>query len=578
MSSEKVNLSKQDFVVENISRDDEEIHHRVHNETDHVSVHSSIASTQKSVSLNGNNRDIWFTMKSTFFKYLKFIGPGIMVSVAYIDPGNYSTAVSSGAAHQFSLLCIVLLSNFIAIFLQCLCIKLGSVTGKDLSRCCKAYLPKWMNWIIYFFAECAIIATDIAEVIGTAIALNILIKVPLPAGVAITCVDVLTVMIGYRPGSSSIRMVKMFEYAVAVLVFGVFICFAVELAYIPSGTSVRKVFRGFVPSKQMFQDNGMYDAISILGATVMPHSLFLGSAIVQPRLLEYDIANNNYSVLKDEEHDNKNKEVLMEERYYNYRPTMDAIRYCMKYSMIELASTLFTIALFINCAILVISGATLFGTPNAADADLYGIHDLLSRNLAPAAGTIFMLALLLSGQSAGIVCTMAGQIVCEGHIDWKLVPWQRRLVTRSISIIPCLIVSICLGKPALNKALNASQVVLSIVLPFLVAPLIYFTCSKKIMRTEITKTDKEKEEDEETENNEVIEGSAYQHAQDYNNKLENIESAESISENLENGKDVEVVNMANNWITSIIGVIIWIFLSLLNCYAIVELGISHGDV
>lgn len=595
MDREQSDFKKQDFVinsgstnVETANNNTEElseklIHRVVESDpiTNYTSNISSIPPTERSISLdNPNKGDIWANMKSIFFKYLKFIGPGIMVSVAYIDPGNYSTAVSSGAAHQFSLLCIVLLSNFIAIFLQCLCIKLGSVTGKDLSRCCKTYLPPWMNWIIYFFAEAAIISTDIAEVIGTAIALNILIKVPLPAGVAITCVDVLTVMIGYRPGSSSIKMIKIFEYAVAILVFGVFICFAVELAYIPKSTSVRHVFRGFVPSKQMFQNNGMYDAISILGATVMPHSLFLGSALVQPRLLEYDIDHNNYSVLREDEHDLKNKEVIMEERYYDYRPTMDSIRYCMKYSMVELTLTLFTVALFINCAILIISGATLFNTPNAADADLYGIHDLLSHNLAPAAGTIFMLALLLSGQSAGIVCTMAGQIVCEGHINWKLLPWQRRLVSRCISVIPCLVISICLGKTALNKALNASQVVLSIVLPFLVAPLIYFTCSKKIMTTEVTKKVKDAQV-------EVVQGSSNDQEQEQQRGDEKIdvdfskdlESVNPISESAPNGNDnIEVVNMANNWITSTIAVVIWIFLSLLNCYAIVELGISHGDI
>ncbi|CAB4256800.1 similar to Saccharomyces cerevisiae YOL122C SMF1 Divalent metal ion transporter with a broad specificity for di-valent and tri-valent metals [Maudiozyma barnettii] len=514
--------------------------------------------------------------KNILSKYLKFIGPGIMVAVAYIDPGNYSTAVSAGASNEFSLLCIILLSNFIAIFLQCLCIKLGSVTGKDLSRNCHEHLPRWLNYTIYFFAECAIIATDVAEVIGTAIALNILIKVPLPAGVVITIVDVLTVMIAYKPGASSMRFVRYFEMGVALLVIGVCICFAIELAYIPKDTSARHVFRGFVPSSQMFDHNGMYTAISILGATVMPHSLFLGSGLVQPRLLDYDIAHNNLGVLtadddgeeveignsnavnRDEEKKkHASREESMEQRYFNYRPTLNAIRYCMKYSMVELTLTLFTLALFVNCAILIVSGSTLYNTPNAADADLYAVHDLLSKNLAPAAGTIFMLALLLSGQSAGIVCTMAGQIVCEGHIDWKLAPWQRRLVTRCISIIPCLVISICIGKEAMNKALNASQVVLSIVLPFLVAPLIYFTCSKKIMKTDVTVRDSDLDITE-------------QHLTQEDKTTGTIEN--------ENGTTIKVVNMANNWIVTIIAGIVWVFLSLLNVYAIVQLGITHGDI
>lgn len=488
-------------------------------------------------------------LKTGLKKYLKFIGPGILVSVAYIDPGNYSTATSAGASNQFSLLCVVLLSNFIAIFLQCLCIKLGSVTGMDLSRCCRTHLPRWMNWTIYVFAECAIIATDVAEVIGTAIALNILIRVPLPAGVVITLVDVLAIMATYRPGASSMKVVRMFELFVAVLVVGVCICFAVELAYIPKTTSAAKVFRGFVPSGQMFDHNGIYTAISILGATVMPHSLFLGSALVQPRLLEYDVNNGNYSMLA-EDSEKENKESIMDDRYFNYKPTRAAIRYCMKYSMVELALTLFTLALFVNCAILVVAGSTLYGSPDAADADLYSIHDLLSKTLAPIAGTIFMLALLLSGQSAGIVCTMAGQIVCEGHIHWKMKPWQRRLITRAISLIPCLAISISLGKEALSKALNASQVVLSIVLPFLVAPLIYFTCSKKIMQTEVTVKDTDVCEDT---------------------------NSDAATE-LENGQSTKVVNMANNWVVTIISFIVWIFLSVLNVYAIVQLGITHGEI
>ena len=511
--------------------------------------------------------------KRVLLTYVRFIGPGIMVAVAYIDPGNYSTAVSAGASNEFSLLCIILLSNFIAIFLQCLCIKLGSVTGKDLSRNCKEHLPRWVNYVIYFFAECAIIATDVAEVIGTAIALNILIRVPLPAGVVITIIDVLTVMVAYKPGASSMRFVRYFEMGVAALVVGVCICFAVELAYIPKTTSARHVFRGFVPSKQMFDHNGIYTAISILGATVMPRSLFLGSGLVQPRLLDYDIAHHNLGVLRDEEDEveveaaNSNavnqdekakerasREEAMEERYFNYRPTLDAIRYCMKYSMAELALTLFTLALFVNCAIMVVSGSTLYNTPNASEADLYAVHNLLSQNLAPAAGTIFMLALLMSGQSAGIVCTMAGQIVCEGHINWRMKPWQRRLVTRCISIIPCLVISICIGRDALNKALNGSQVVLSIVLPFLVAPLIYFTCSKKIMSTEVTLT----EEDSAAAADELGESVVRDSAID--------------------GTATKVVSMANNWAITTISVLVWIFLSLLNVYAIVELGLTHGDI
>lgn len=484
-------------------------------------------------------------LKKALKKYAKFVGPGLLISVAYVDPGNYSTATSAGSQNQFSMLFIVLLSNILAIFLQCLCIKLGTVTGLDLSRACREYLPRWLNWTIYVFAEGAIIATDVAEVIGTAIALNILIRVPLPAGVAISVVDIILIMLTYRPGYS-MKFVRIFEFAVALLVLGVAICFAVELAYIPKTTPARKVFRGFAPSRQMFENNGIYTAISILGATVMPHSLFLGSALVQTRLLEYDVDHGNYIMTDDDKTtDKKQLKDIQEQKYWEYRPTLSAIRYCMKYSMIELIATLFTIALFVNCAILVVAGAILYGTPEAINADLYTVHKLLSRFVAPAAGTIFMLALLLSGQSAGIVCTMAGQVVSEGHINWKLKPWQRRLATRAISLVPCLVISISMGKDALSKALNASQVVLSITLPFLVAPLIYFTCSKKFMKTEIITDD---------------------------------DHFDELDSTLENERNVKQINMANGWIVTIISVVVWIFLSVLNVYALVQLGLSHGDI
>ncbi|CEP62398.1 divalent metal ion transporter SMF1 LALA0_S05e04764g [Lachancea lanzarotensis] len=485
--------------------------------------------------------------KSVLMKYLKFVGPGLMVSVAYMDPGNYSTAVDAGATNRFALLFVILLSNIIAIFLQSLCIKLGTVTGLDLSRACRKYLPRWLNWTLYVCAEAAIIATDVAEVIGSAVALNILIKVPLPAGVAITVVDVLFVMIAYKPGSSSMRFVRFFELAVAALVLGVCVCFCIQLAFLPR-IPVREIFRGFAPSKEMFQNNGIYIAASVLGATVMPHSLFLGSGLVQPRLLEYDEQNGNYSKLASVEVAsdvssavNLSKDEKLDQGYLNYKPSMSAIRYALKYSISELTITLFTFALFVNSAILIISGATLYGSPEAAGADLYTIHALLSRTLAPVVGTIFMLALLLSGQSAGIVCTIAGQIVSEGHINWKLKPWKRRIATRMISIVPCLAISLSVGRPALSRTLNASQVVLSLLLPFLTAPLIYFTCKKSIMRVEEPASNAERRSD------------------------------------IENGEK-SVIDMSNNWVTSVIAFAVWLFISVLNVYAIVQLGLSKGDI
>ncbi|CCE63819.1 hypothetical protein TPHA_0F03380 [Tetrapisispora phaffii CBS 4417] len=534
-------------------------------------------------------------IKNTIKKYLKFVGPGLLVSVAYIDPGNYSTAVTSGAQNQYTLLCVVLLSNCIAIYLQCLCIKLASVTGLDLARACRTHLPRWANIILYCFGEACIISTDIAEVIGTAIALNILIKVPLPAGVAISIVDIFIIMLVYRPGVSSMKLVRMFEIGIAGLVLAVFICFTVELSYIPfTVEQTRKIFRGFVPSREMFHNSGMYNAISILGATVMPHSLFLGSGIVQPRLLDYDLKHNNYSINTDpdfedteEDHTKYNKEAMKEEKFLNYAPSIGAIKYCMKYSMIELGSTLLTVAFFINCAILIVAGSTLYGTDQAIGADLYTIHSLLSSTISKGAGTIFMLALLLSGQSAGIVCTMAGQIVCEGHIKWSVVPWKRRLLTRGISIIPCLIISICIGRSALSKALNSSQVVLSLLLPFIVAPLVYFTSSKKIMSLKVPVMNKRNEETSKScadagKQNDLTDPS-FQEARNDGTDIDCSVRSENITPNNsdvqgEEDNEYTMVDMSNNWAMTIVSGIVWIFLSLLNVYAIVELGISHGDI
>jgi len=512
---------------------------------------------EKKLDLMGRKFTEFFKVKQTdakivkiLKKYLRFVGPGLMISVAYMDPGNYATDVSAGASSQFSLLFIVLLSNIIAIFLQSLCIKLGSVTGLDLSRACREHLPKWLNMIIWFFAECAIIATDVAEVIGTAIALNILLRIPLPAGVVLTCLDVLFVLMAYRPGSS-LKFVRMFEYAVALLVLGVVICFCVELGYMPS-VSVREIFRGYAPSKKMFENNGMYTACSILGATVMPHSLFLGSGLVQPRLREFDVENGYVKLPSSDSSSTSETEIEdQEDALFKYRPTVQAIKYAMKYSIVELAITLFTFALFVNSAILIVAGGSLYGSDEAVDAGLYQIHTLLSHQVAPVAGTIFMIALLFSGQSAGIVCTIAGQIVSEGHLHWTMKPWKRRIVTRSISILPCLVISLSIGKSGLSAALNASQVVLSILLPFLTAPLIFFTCKKSIMKVEVNNVD----------------NSASMELQDLNDG--NMEQQDQAK---------KFIDMSNNWITSSIAFLIWLFISVLNVYMIVKLGLSGGDI
>ncbi|KAJ9256565.1 hypothetical protein DTO207G8_2568 [Paecilomyces variotii] len=459
-------------------------------------------------------------------KLARFVGPGFLVAVAYIDPGNYSTDVAAGADTKYALLFVVLMSNLFAIFLQSLCIKLGSVTGLNLAENCRAHLPRWLTIILYIFAEAAIVATDIAEVIGSAIALNLLSdnKIPLVAGCAITLADVLFLLIFYRPNGSMLGL-RAFEYFVMALVLGVVICFCIQLSLIRN-QSIGEVFRGYVPSADVIKGNGLYQSCGILGATVMPHSLFLGSGIIQPRLKSFDVAQGYV---------NPDVPVGSNGGEVEYRPSVDAIRSCMKYSIAELVLSLFTFALFVNSAILIVAGAALYGTPGAGDADLFGIYDLLSGSISPAAGTIFALALLLSGLSAGIVCTMSGQMVSEGMLRWSIKPWLRRLITRSISIIPSIAIAGAVGKDGLNATLNATQVVLSVILPFVTAPLIYFTCRNRYMT---------------------------------------VRCGESTGEG--DDTSVESAKMRNNWFIAILGVLIWLVIAIMNIALLVLVGLGKA--
>lgn len=236
------------------------------------------------------------------------------------------------------------------------------------------------------------------------------------------------------------------------------------------------IFKGFLPSKAVIEGDGLYLSLAILGATAMPHSLYLGSGVVQPRLRDYDIKHGYYSP----------DELDIDNNHQDYKPSLESVQETLHYTVAELLVSLFTIALFVNCAILIVSGATLFETPQDADiADLFSIYELLSNTLSKSAGTIFALALLFSGQSAGIVCTLSGQIVSEGFLNWTIAPALRRSLTRAVAITPCLILVMVSGRSGLSNSLYASQVVLSVLLPFVSAPLLYFTSNKNIMRIEM---------------------------------------------------------------------------------------------
>lgn len=263
----------------------------------------------------------------------------------------------------------------------------------------------------------------------------------------------------------------------------------------------------------------LYLSCGILGATVMPHSIFLGSGVVQSRLRHFDIQEGHLSTTVTSGGDGDEK----------YRPSVAAIRHCLRHSIVELALTLFTFALFVNSSILIVAGSSLFGNVEAAEADLFGIHKLLSDTIAPAAGTTFALALLLSGISAGIVCTMAGQMVSEGMLNWRVAPWLRRLITRTISIIPSIIIAAAVGKAGLNATLAATQVVLSAILPFVTAPLIYFTSRNRYM---------------------------------------------TVTTRVPTGDGVEGVEMGNHWAVTAVGFLIWMVIAIMNVALLVLVGLG----
>jgi len=286
-------------------------------------------------------------------------------------------------------------------------------------------------------------------------------------------------------------------------------------------------------------DHSLYQACGILGATVMPHSLYLGSGIVQSRLQEYDISAGNVPASLQSTNSEKQP----------YYPSLGAINFCLKYSIAELSISLFTFALFVNSAILIVAGASLSSDNSAASADLFGIYDLLSSSIAPAAGTVFALALLLSRVSAGIVCTIAGQMVSEGALNWSLAPWLRRLVTRSISITPSIIIAGAVGREGLSAALNGSQVALSVVLPFVSAPLIYFTCRNKYMTVRAPES-----EDRDEGDGEAVDG-----------------NVDGVVDPPQQG-----VKMRNHWVVAAFAVIIWLVITIMNVANLVLLGKGQG--
>jgi manganese transport protein len=374
-------------------------------------------------------------------KMLAFSGPGYLVAVGYMDPGNWATDLAGGSAFGYTLLCVILLSNLMAILLQSLCARLGIVTGRDLAQACRDHYSRPVAIGLWLLCEIAICACDLAEVIGSAIALNLLFKIPLVWGVCITALDVLAVMYLQNRG---FRYIEALVITLIVVIGG---CFLLEIIF--SRPNLLAVLGGFVPKLEIVQNPAMlYVAIGILGATVMPHNLYLHSSIVQTR---------------------------------KYEQNAEGKREAIKFATLD-STTALMFALFINAAILIVSAAAFHQRGQHAVAEIQDAYRLLSPTLTvPVASVVFALALLASGQNSTLTGTLAGQIVMEGFLNIRLRPWLRRLVTRLIAIVPAVICTAFYGESGTAKLLVFSQVVLSLQLSFAVIPLIIFTSDRRKM-------------------------------------------------------------------------------------------------
>ncbi|MGJ4997244.1 Nramp family divalent metal transporter [Bradyrhizobium sp. HKCCYLS3077] len=378
---------------------------------------------------------------SLWRKLIAFLGPGYLVAVGYMDPGNWATSLAGGAKFGYMLLSVALLSNLMAIVLQSLCTRLGVATGRDLAQACRDSTPRWVSIPLWLSAEIAITATDLAEVIGTAIGLSLLFGLPLSIGVCVTALDVFLILALQAFG---FRWIEAF---VVALLGVIALCFAIQIAMAQPDWA--GVVKGFVPSSQLLANPEMlYLALGILGATVMPHNLYLHSGLVQTR---------------------------------GYGDSPAEKREAITLSTID-STVALCLALTINASILILAAATFHRTGQHDVAELDQAHSflapLLGSTLAP---TLFAIALLCCGLNSTITATLSGQIVMEGFLQWRIAPWLRRMITRMIAIVPAVVVTIWAGEKATGQLLILSQVVLSLQLPFAIVPLVLITASRAKM-------------------------------------------------------------------------------------------------
>jgi len=413
----------------------------------HSGGHMSLEGVHNSVELPHLQAGFWEQWRA-------FVGPAILVSVGYMDPGNWGTDLQGGAQYKYGLLWVVGLASLMAIFMQVISARLGVVTGKDLAQCCRDWYPSWTRWPNWLMSEVAIGACDLAEVLGSAVALNLLFHIPLLWAVIITGLDVLLLLALQRFGMRTI------EAVVLLLIATIGVCYFIEIFILPeTQPSFLEMARALVIPR-LGQMGMVYVAIGIIGATVMPHNLYLHSALVQSRKLQ-----------KDE----------------------PSIRRALHFNTIDSIVAL-TIAFFVNAAILVLAAMVFFGKQSvtvpgghvvhfAADSDWIRVAYLTLAPLLGAgiASTLFAVALLASGQSSTITGTLAGQVVMEGFMHWRIKPWVRRLITRSLAILPAVLIIGLRGDSSVTDLLTLSQVVLALQLPFAMFPLLHFTSSRARM-------------------------------------------------------------------------------------------------
>jgi manganese transport protein len=383
-----------------------------------------------------------------------FVGPAILVSVGYMDPGNWGTDLQAGAQFKYGLLWVVGLASLMAIFMQIIAARLGVVTGKDLAQCCRDWYPKWTRWPNWLMSEIAIGACDLAEVLGSAVALNLLFHIPLIWAVIITGLDVLLLLALQSFGMRTI------EAIVVLLIATIGVCYFIELFVLPqTKPGFFEMGRALV-SPHLREAGMLYVAIGIIGATVMPHNLYLHSALVQSRKLQQDV------------------------------PSM---RKAIQFNTID-STVALAVAFFVNAAILVLAAIVFFGRESVTVAGGHVVHFSAESDwirvayltLAPLLGTalastLFAVALLASGQSSTITGTLAGQVVMEGLMHWRIRPWVRRLITRTLAILPAVFIIGVRGDSSVTDLLTLSQVVLALQLPFAMFPLLQFTSSRNRM-------------------------------------------------------------------------------------------------